>query len=218
MSDEYIGPAVRKAAIALFLCIALVVFCYFFVDRPVAFFVHSHKISSYLGLKWLTLPPPIVQEWTPLVLVVVVLLRLRGPLRPLARTMLLACVAMVVADQFRESISLVFGRDWPETWIDNNPSLIRDGAYGFHWFQGNAVDGSFPSGHMARTLAVAAVVWMSDPRWRWVCILCSAAVAVGLLGMNYHFVSDVIAGSFVGGIVGTFAVLLSGWRAGTDRR
>ena len=30
------------------------------------------------------------------------------------------------------------------------------------------------------------------------------AVAVGLLGMDYHFVGDVIAGGFVGGIVGTY--------------
>ncbi len=55
----------------------------------------------------------------------------------------------------------VFGRDWPETWIDNNPSLIRDGAYGFHPFHGNSAYGSFPSGHTARTLAVAAVVWIA---------------------------------------------------------
>ena len=24
-----------------------------------------------------------------------------------------------------------FGRLWPETWVDNNPSWIHDGAYGF---------------------------------------------------------------------------------------
>jgi hypothetical protein len=31
---------------------------------------------------------------------------------------------------------------------------------------------------------------------------------LSLIGMNYHFVGDVIAGSFVGGIVGAYAALL----------
>src|SRR5262249_45727569 len=70
--------------------------------------------------------------------------------------------------------------------------------------------GSFPSGHTARTLAVAAVVWIAYPRWRWVCGLGSLAVAVGLLGMDYHFVGDVIAGGFVGGIVGAYTARYTG--------
>ena len=52
---------------------------------------------------------------------------------------------------------------------------------------------SFPSGHTTRTLAGAAVVWIAYPRWRWACALASASVAVGLLVMDYHFVSDEIA-------------------------
>ncbi len=45
-----------------------------------------------------------------------------------ALVLALACVSMILADQFRESLSYVFGRYWPETWIDNNPSFIQDGA------------------------------------------------------------------------------------------
>ncbi len=32
---------------------------------------------------------------------------------------------------------------------------------------------------------------------------------ISLLGMNYHFVGDVIAGSFVGGIVGMYGAHLA---------
>ena len=69
---------------------------------------------------------------------------------------------------------------------------------------GNEACGSFPSGHMARTVAVAAVFWITYPRGRWVYVVASMAVAAGLIGMNYHFVGDVIGGSFVGGIVGVY--------------
>jgi membrane-associated phospholipid phosphatase len=125
-------------------------------------------------------------------------------LRRWERVVVAACVSLVLADQFRETLAYAFGRYWPETWVHGNPSLIRDGAYGFHPFHCPSGCGSFPSGHTARTVAVAAVVWIAYPRWRWACGLASVAVATGLLGMDYHFVGDVIAGGFVGGIVGTY--------------
>jgi hypothetical protein len=36
------------------------------------------------------------------------------------------------------------------------------------------------------------------------------AEAVGLLGMDYHFVGDVIAGGFVGGVVGAYTAHYTG--------
>jgi len=49
------------------------------------------------------------------------------------------------------------------------------------------------------------------PRYRplWAAIV--ASVAIGLIGANYHFVSDVIAGAFVGISTGSAVVLL--WNA-----
>jgi membrane-associated phospholipid phosphatase len=59
---------------------------------------------------------------------------------------------------------------------------------------------------------VIAVLWICYPRYRWLYALATAAVAVGLIGANYHFVGDVIAGGFVGVTVGWIAVAL--WEAG----
>ncbi len=199
----------RKTLAAVLLGAALVVLCYYFVDRPVAFYVHEHGFANHPLLKDLTYPPPILQAWTPVVLAALMVRRAFGPFRRWERVVVAACISMVLADQFRETMSYAFGRYWPETWIDDNPSLIRDGAYGFHPFHGGSAYGSFPSGHTARTLAVAAVVWIAYPRWRWACVLGSVAVACGLVGMDYHFVGDVIAGGFVGGIVGVYTVQYS---------
>jgi len=203
----------QRALVAVAICAALVAFCYFFVDRPVAFYVHDHHFNRVSLLRWLTYPPPIFQAWVPVLLVVLMVRRGWSPLRGWELTLLAACVSLLVADQFRQTLSFAFGRYWPATWIDNNPSLIQDGAYGFHPFSSGPAFGSFPSGHMARTLAVASVVWIAHRRWRWLCVVSSVAVAVGLVGMDYHFVGDTIAGSFVGAIVGTYTAYL--WRMAT---
>jgi hypothetical protein len=50
--------------------------------------------------------------------------------------------------------------------------------------------------------------WLQDPPGyfqTWVpAVLAAAAVVVGLIGMNYHFVGDVVAGGFAGAIVGVY--------------
>lgn len=188
----------------LVLALLTVAVCYEFVDRAVARFVFEHGREP--GLKWLTYPPPIVQTWTPALLTLIGLRWMAGRPTRLERVVFTAGVCLVIADQFRESLALVFGRTWPETWIDDNPSYIQNGVYGFHFFHGGRGYESFPSGHTARTAAAAAVFWIAYPAW-WVRCLCAAAttlVAIGLIGMNYHFVSDVVAGGLVGGIVGAF--------------
>lgn len=198
----------RNSLVALLVGAALVVVCYLFVDRPVAFYVHHRRLNEDSLLKWLTYPPPELQLWSPALLAWLMIRRAWGPFRPWEQRLLAAGVGVILADQFRESLSDVCGRYWPETWINHNPSFIHDGAYGFHWFQTGSAFGSFPSGHSARTAAVAAVVWIAYPKWRGVCGLAFLAEAAGLIGMNYHFVSDVIAGGFIGGIVGAYTVCL----------
>jgi membrane-associated phospholipid phosphatase len=195
----------KRSAIATLCCAVLVAVCYFFVDRQVAFWVHSQDFSRSRVLWWLQAPPPLFQDWAPAVLVLLFVRRAWGPFRRWELALLAACLSLLVAAQFKDSLKYCFGRYWPETWTNDNPSLLGDGEYGFHPFHDGGAFGSFPSGHMTRTLAMVAVVWVAYPRLRWACIVASTAVAIGLLGLNYHFVGDVVGGSFVGGIVGVYA-------------
>ena len=197
----------RNGLAALLLCAVLVLLCALFVDRPVAYSVHDQRFADHLILKWLTYPPDILQACVPVVLAALLVRRVRGPLRRWERVALAACLGLILAEQCKIILAYAFGRYWPETWINDNPSLIRQGAYGFHPFRIGAAYASFPSGHTARTLAVASVIWTAYPRWRWACILMSLAVASGLVLMDYHFVGDVIAGGFVGAIAGTSMIL-----------
>jgi membrane-associated phospholipid phosphatase len=199
-----------RSVLALLLCAGLVACCYWWVDRPVAFYVHREKFADIYWLKWLTYPPPVVQTWSPLALVILMVRRAWGPLSAAERTLFVACLSLIVADEFRESGNGLFGRYWPETWIDNNPSLIGSGAYGFHPFHSGVDDGSFPSGHATRILGFMTVYWLGMPRGRAFYVMVSVPMLISMIGMNYHFVGDVIAGSFLGGIVGTYAAALGG--------
>jgi membrane-associated phospholipid phosphatase len=203
------GRMLQRSVVALVSCTIAVSICYYFVDRPVAFFVHDHQIARFEELRWLTEPPPIVQSWSPLIIVMLLIRRAGGAWRTWQHVLCVACISLIVADQFRESIGDLSGRYWPETWHNDNPSLIGTGAYGFHPFQAGDDIGSFPSGHSARIVGFATVFWLAMPRLRSVCAVVALPMLIALVGMDYHFVGDVIAGSVLGAIVGSWAVQLS---------
>ena len=208
--DEYRRLLVRTL-IAIAVCTAAVLACCFWIDRPVAFFVYRHHINTIRVFRWLTYPPPEVQNWSALVLAILMVRRAWGPFLHWQKVLLVACLSLIIADDFRISLGDVCGRYWPETWTHDNPSLIGTGTYGFHPFQRGDDIGSFPSGHACRILGFATVWLIAMPNNRTiqvVVILLCAPMLLSLVAMNYHFVSDVIAGSVLGGIVATYAAYL----------
>jgi len=96
------------------------------------------------------------------------------------------------------------GRTWPETWQENNPSLIAGGVYGFHPFHWGVAYDSFPSGHAAVICSVTWILWLGYPRWRWWYAMVCFCPCAALVGMNYHFVGDVLAGVILGCMTGAW--------------
>src|SRR5499427_1641917 len=193
-----------RSLIATGSCILAVLICYFWFDRAVAFFVDDHQINKIEVFRWLTYPPPEVQNWTALII-----RRAWGPFLRWQKVLLVACISLIVADDFRISLGDVFGRYWPETWTHDNPSLIGTGTYGPHPFQRGDDVGSFPSGHACRVLGFAGVWMIAMPATRVIAIVLSVPMLVSLVAMNYHFVSDVIAGSVLGALIAIYATYLA---------
>lgn len=213
--DEEYRSLLHRTLIATGSCILAVVICYFWIDRPVAFFVYNHHINNVRLFRWLTYPPPEIQNWSALVLTILVIRRACGPFLRWQKVLLVACISLIVADDFRISLGDVFGRYWPETWTHGNPSLIGTGTYGFHPFQRGDDIGSFPSGHACRIMGFA-VVWLIAMRHsrtvQIVGVVLCAPMLVSLVAMNYHFVSDVIAGSVLGALIAAYATHLARMR------
>jgi membrane-associated phospholipid phosphatase len=82
--------------------------------------------------------------------------------------------------------------------VDNNPSWIRNHAFGFRPFHGGPGYASFPSGHTTRITAPFAVLWQHLPRFRLLWALPTLLVMIGLLAADFHWLSDCLAGIWLG--------------------
>jgi membrane-associated phospholipid phosphatase len=89
-------------------------------------------------------------------------------------------------------LKYVFGRTNTRYW------LTHHAADSFHWLHGGGNHEGFPSGHMAVFSAAAAVCWIFFPRHRLLYVFAGLALGGSLVATNYHFLSDVIAGWFLG--------------------
>jgi membrane-associated phospholipid phosphatase len=122
---------------------------------------------------------------------------------------------VLIAYVLKEELKYLFGRTWPETWVNKNPSFFGDGTYGFFPLHGGPGYASFPSGHTTAVAAVAGALWSLWPRLRWLGIALVIAVAAGLLGADFHWLSDIIAGGILGGTTGIVAARIG--RGGDSR-
>jgi membrane-associated phospholipid phosphatase len=195
---------------AFIACVVLTLLSIAFVDRAVSTWSHAtlHRPAPF---EWLT---HIIDPFVPagsLGLTAIAIATVFGwrP-GPLGRTLIALCIAVLVATVLKEELKFLFGRTWPETWVANNPSWIHDGVYRFEPLHGGRGWASMPSGHMTVITAPCTVLWLLAPRvWRWLWAALILAVAIGLIASDYHFVGDMIAGTFLGWACGLGAVALT---------
>jgi membrane-associated phospholipid phosphatase len=190
--------AIQKWLAALVATVVAVLIAYQWLDRPISLFANGRLIQQDTYFELTHIPDPFMPAAV-IIFVVLGLWTLSGrPLTKIGTTALLCSISAVVGEAIKNQLKFIFGRTWPDTWIQNNPSFIHDGAYGFNPFHGGPGYMSFPSGHLTLTCSIVSVLWVAYPRLHALYALVVAAVAVGLIGANYHFLSDIIAGGFVG--------------------
>jgi membrane-associated phospholipid phosphatase len=199
------------ALTALLACVSVA-----WIDRPIAMLVHDAfgpwhfppEVASSPGLSI-----PLLSA------VVFVILGLSAILErhfsKLEWTIVLCNISVLAAEAIKNQLKYAFGRTWPDSWGPQIMSLIRDNVYGFHFFHSGQSYESFPSGHAAIVAALMTVLWASFPKARVAYAICIGAADVGLVLLNLHFVSDVIAGTFVGVSAGFFTITL--WTSGIGK-
>ncbi len=200
--------ALQRWLLSLAVTAVAVLVSYEWLDRPLALFMHRAFPHPQAFEKLTHIPDPLV----PLAVIGFVVLGLRAlaarPPSRLETALLLCSVSLIMAEAIKTQLKFVFGRTWPDTWTHNNPSLIHDGVFGFNFFHGGEGYASFPSGHTTVTCAVIFVLWIFYPRLKALWLLIVLAVAVGLVGADYHFLGDVFGGAFLGVSTGWMVTLL----------
>jgi membrane-associated phospholipid phosphatase len=172
-----------------------VVACVIWLDRPIALLAYEW-FGRHRGVQHLTLTPgffgPLVVLAFAVLLMRWLLARRFGTIDIVAN---LCIITLAIAEPVKGWLKFVFGRTWPAY---GQPSFIFGTAYGFHPFNGGPDFESFPSGHSVAVCAVAVILWKYLPLIRIFCAATVAAIMVGLIAGNFHFLSDVIAGAFLG--------------------
>ena len=195
---------VGLVAVVLFSLISVFLF-----DKPTAFLVHdifgSRQISADLADSRI-LSVPLV---TTSIFVVLGVLAIMGrQFSIFEQTILLCDISILITDAIKNQLKFAFGRTWPDSWGPQIVSLVHDNVYGFHFFQSGGSFESFPSGHAAVIAAVMSVLWIVFPKLRPLYAICIVAADIGLVLLNLHFISDVVAGTFAGPSTGLFTVAL----------
>jgi membrane-associated phospholipid phosphatase len=185
----------RVAAAAL-LCAGLVALCFVYIDRPVEVFVNAHQERRWL-FQAMASPSLLPLPFACIYMAVCALRRQLG-----SGLLLRLTVAILVAVAAKDELKWVFGRPWPESWV-------QYGVYAFHPFANSWLYGAFPSGHTTYIAAPMGVLWSALPQYRVVWAGVVVVVMTGLVGAGYHFVGDVIGGLFTGlaAAAGTMACL-----------
>ncbi len=70
--------------------------------------------------------------------------------------------------------------------------------FGFDFFHWEYAWTSFPSGHSATAFSVAMLISILYSRWRFAAFFAALLIAFSRIFLSQHYISDVIAGSFLG--------------------
>ena len=198
--DRMTAPGKLRLTAGGFLLTAnLVVISYGFLDERIALWIYrllrSHGLLSLYTSRIPSLLLPAVLVLSGVMWVLYLLEVRRGERDGHSTFFLLTGTALPATFVVKLALKHVFGRMGPRAWLGSATDLS------FHWFHGGGNLTGFPSGHMAVFTALAAACWLFFPKARAACVAGIAALGVALIATGQHFLSDVIAGGYVGWVV-----------------
>ena len=183
--------------LSLLICTLAVAVAFVYFDVPIARRVYG-ILASTESLATGFASVVLLGVEAAVVLALVITRIMRGHLSPFRETAALACLASICAYAINDgTLKFFFGVP--------NPAVVLHGTrHAFNLLSGSS-NSSFPSGHMVLGGAFAAVFMRL---YRTSILPLSALLlvaAVLLITGDWHFVSDVIAGTFVGVSAGLLA-------------
>jgi membrane-associated phospholipid phosphatase len=194
-------------ALSLVGCAAVVAFLFVRIDVPTALrFWNAGRLLSPLNEGF---GATVILSAESAVILFTVLARLvRGHISVFGETLAIACLASMCAYVINDHVLKVFFG------VPNPTDVIHGARHSFNLWMGSE-NSSFPSGHMALAGAFAGVFMRLYKASIWPLSALLLLAAVLLLVGDWHFLSDIIAGAFLGTSAGTLAG--EGWAVHSER-
>lgn len=188
---------IRGTLVIYFAVTMLLIFLsYHFVDLPVANFCKQLDQNILSVFEWITRLG--ISTWYLVAsLFLFVIFRFYRKNRVYANRALFIFAAVALSGIAAIVVKLTVARYRPTLFFEK-------GLYGFDFFHVIYEYNSFPSGHVVTIFSLAAAMSLFWPKYRVHLFIVAFAVALSRIALTSHFVSDVIAGAFIG----TLTVLL----------
>lgn len=195
------GKSVRfpylKWLVSLLVCTLAMAVAFAYLDVPTALRVYG-ILGSAGGLARGFASAILLGLEAAVALALIITRITRGHLSPFHEAIVLACLTSICAYAINDStLKLFFG-------VPNPAAVLHGAQHAFNFLSGSSND-SFPSGHMVLAAAFAGVFMRL---YRASILPLSALLFIAgvvLIVGDWHFVSDVIAGSYLGVSAGILA-------------
>ena len=188
----------RRWHVAAVVGLALVI-CVFFVDRPLALWLHAHFHGSLLE-SGANEAFRRVDQLLPAVGVLVILLGAWFTVGKSAPGWLRHGVSGGLAAALSLGASLVLKFMIGRSQV--YPPFLRDGIYTFLLLHGRPDYGAFPSATMAGASAAIVGIHLRSMAERVTLVVATGVLAAALLVTNGHWLSDIIGGVCLGPVIG----------------
>jgi len=183
--------------LSLLICTLFAAMAFIYFDVPIAHRVQGRLTSAEsLAAGFASVVLLSVEAVVALALIIIRITR--GHLSPFREAAALACLTSICAYAIHDNmLKLFFGVPSPE-------AVLHGTQHAFNLLSGSS-HSSFPSGHMVIAGAFAGVFMRLYRVSIWPLSMLLLIAALLLIAGNWHFLSDVIAGTFVGVSAGLLA-------------
>ncbi len=189
----------KKIAVSFLLVIFLTTVSYYYLDLNIALFVRDVFMSGGGQSFFSANIPDTLLPMTFIITALAWILYFRDKRGGVYETRTAFCLlvgtSLPIVFVLKSALKFLFGGIATRFWLASH--AVRE----FHWFHGVNEYNGFPSGHMAVFTVLLMDLGMYYPRYRQACAVCLFMLALALILTNYHFLSDILVGVYLGGLV-----------------
>lgn len=185
-------PVSRTSLVLLSFATALaIVASIAWIDLPVAGYFHATSDSPLVEISTRITNAGLAVWYLVGGAVLFLLCFFRPNGRPLAMQAAFIVVAVAASGIAADILKVIVGRTRPRL-------LFENGLFEFHGFKFGSSWNSFPSGHSTTIATMAVALCLLVPRWRLIVVPLGIALVATRFIVTAHFVSDTLAGSYLG--------------------